>query len=164
MSPAPPSLPPSPDASATSPASTQSTSTSSNPKLPEHDASRPRTPQEAERFFRRIALENQPPSRTMRWLSIGGWVAGACKFLFLRPVGRLIPRLVAPCAGRRTRCGLIATPRLSRCIYLNLYHAMIRMLIIRVPCFPMHLLLRQSPLDTWFSTQISGTANTSFHP
>ncbi|GHJ88730.1 hypothetical protein NliqN6_5132 [Naganishia liquefaciens] len=77
MSPAPPSLPPSPDASATSPASTQSTSTSSNPKLPEHDASRPRTPQEAERFFRRIALENQPPSRTMRWLSIGGWVAGA---------------------------------------------------------------------------------------
>ncbi|KAJ9095071.1 hypothetical protein QFC20_006759 [Naganishia adeliensis] len=49
----------------------------SDPPIPEHDSTRPRTPQEAERFFRHVALENQPPSRTMRWLSIGGWVAGA---------------------------------------------------------------------------------------
>jgi hypothetical protein len=47
---------------------------------PTAESTRPRTAQEADRFFRRIALEGQPPSKTMRWLSIGGWVAGACTY------------------------------------------------------------------------------------
>lgn len=86
-----PSQPPLPTAS---PSSSTPLGTSTNPPIPGHDASRPRTPQEAERFFRRIALENRPPSRTMRWLSIGGWVAGACKSMLSGFLERLISRLV----------------------------------------------------------------------
>jgi hypothetical protein len=82
-----------PQPTATPPAPVASSPTS---QIPEPDAARARTPQEAERFFRRIALENQPPSRTMRWLSIGGWVAGTCKSCSLGSVGRLIPQSVVP--------------------------------------------------------------------
>lgn len=72
---------------------------------PNAEATRPRTAQEAERYFRRIALERQPPSNMMRWLSIGGWVAGACKYtlvLFCPSDGRplLFPFMGSLCNGQ----------------------------------------------------------------
>jgi hypothetical protein len=92
----------------------------SDPPIPVHDSDRPRTPQEAERFFRRVALENQPPSRTMRWLSIGGWVAGACKSIFACSRERLILRncrKTLRCGTRRsTNCGSLTEVVRLRCI------------------------------------------------
>lgn len=153
------SAPPPHQASSTVPTPTQTASGTPNPQIPEHDASRPRTPQEAERFFRRIALENQPPSRTMRWLSIGGWVAGTCKcpfFSFCRT-----PDSAISSARRdvRTRCGLSRTPRRSP-VVSTLHYIMpyVTCSSLRVSC------LHQSPLDTWSSTQTLETVNTSFHP
>lgn len=92
----------------------------SDPPIPVHDSDRPRTPQEAERFFRRVALENQPPSKTMRWLSIGGWVAGACKSFFPCFRERLILRNCCKPLGRGIRRssdygGLAAKSCLSCC-------------------------------------------------
>lgn len=107
-----------------------------NPQIPEHDASRPRTPQEAERFFRRIALENQPPSRTMRWLSIGGWVAGACKSPFF-PFCRT-PDTAISSARRdvRTLCGLSRTPCRSSVVSTLLYiMPYVTCSSLRVSCF-----------------------------
>ena len=40
----------------------------------------PRTQQQADKYFRRVANENVLPSRFNRWLSIGGWVAGGGEF------------------------------------------------------------------------------------
>lgn len=100
----------------------------SDPPIPVHDSDRPRTPQEAERFFRRVALENQPPSRTMRWLSIGGWVAGACKSIFACSRERLILRncrKTLRCGTRRsTNCGSHRSRASS--LYSTLYHIMLR--------------------------------------
>jgi hypothetical protein len=40
----------------------------------------PRTQQQADKYFRRVANENVLPSRFNRWLSIGGWVVGGGEF------------------------------------------------------------------------------------
>lgn len=95
----------------------------------------------------------------MRWLSIGGWVAGTCKFLFSGSVGRLISAISS--AWRNVGP---TQPWLFRCIYVTLYHAIYQTLISRVLCFLHVLRNHQSLLDTWCSTQISGIVNTSFHP
>lgn len=149
-----------------------------DPPIPEHDSTRPRTPQEAERFFRRVALENQPPSRTMRWLSIGGWVAGARKSIFSCSRERLILRIVVnrQPLGRyafRSRtmqshnevyCLTVRSSRFPIVSYAISYHIrfMYQVLITHVSAciYPMPL---QSPPATWYCTQTLGNANTSFH-
>ncbi len=51
-----------------------------NPTIPlAEDLSAPRTFAQAEKYFRRIAgnPETRLPTRTMKWLGVGGWVVGA---------------------------------------------------------------------------------------
>lgn len=38
--------------------------------------SAPRSAEQAERYFRRVAKDNILPSRAHRWLSLGGWILG----------------------------------------------------------------------------------------
>lgn len=152
----------------------------SDPPIPAHDSTRPRTPQEAERFFRRVALENQPPSRTMRWLSIGGWVAGACKSIFscsrerliLRivvnrdPLGRDAFRRLGVCGLTMRSCGLTVRSRsFSCCILRYIIPYPIHIPSAHHPCICLHLsnATLQSLQVTWYSTQTLANANMSFH-
>jgi hypothetical protein len=46
------------------------------------ELSAPRSPEQAEKYFRRVAgdPERRLPTRTMKWLGVGGWVVGAGPF------------------------------------------------------------------------------------
>lgn len=85
----------------------------------------PRSADQADKYFRRVANENVKPGRGMRLLSVGGWVVGGGEFRFwVRVLGRTLSFLIPRLGSGRSSCvvdqSFIICNMLIRSCYVSL--------------------------------------------
>lgn len=116
----------------------------------------PRTQEQADKYFRRVAKENALPSRFHRRLAVAGWVVGGGEWSSFSPnpypfreeysrviaggkrIDRLDSYVSLPC------CYAIDSPPVSPCSRISLMQCM----LIRAFCFPCPSLLVFSRLSS----------------